>query len=84
MARDPVVGSGDAQFAQERFGWHRLIWARRSRRPVDAVVRVDVVVRQPGGHEWIGPDGAGIATARLADTSGYFGRCVQTLVIEKR
>jgi Thioesterase-like superfamily len=47
--------------------------------------------RQPVG-EWIlldaqsqiGPDGAGLAMARLADVSGYFGRAVQSLVIEKR
>ena len=32
----------------------------------------------------IGPDGAGLATARLADQRGYFGRAVQSLVIEKR
>lgn len=32
----------------------------------------------------IGPDGAGLATARLADVSGYFGRAVQSLVIERR
>jgi hypothetical protein len=35
-------------------------------------------------HSWIGPDGAGLAMARLADTKGYFGRCVQSLVIAKR
>jgi Thioesterase-like superfamily len=47
--------------------------------------------RQPVGEwilldaeSWIGPDGAGLATARLADTSGYFGRAIQSLVIEKR
>ena len=47
--------------------------------------------RQPVGEwilldaeSWIGPDGAGLAMARLADTSGYFGRVVQSLVIEKR
>jgi acyl-coenzyme A thioesterase PaaI-like protein len=47
--------------------------------------------RQPLG-EWIlvdaetlvGPDGAGLATAWLADQHGYFGRAVQSLVIEKR
>ena len=33
---------------------------------------------------WIGSDGAGLAVARLADTSGYFGRAAQSLVIEKR
>jgi hypothetical protein len=33
---------------------------------------------------WIGPDGAGLAMARLADTCGYFGRAAQSLVIENR
>jgi hypothetical protein len=33
---------------------------------------------------WIGPDGAGIAAGRLGDARGYFGRAVQSLVIEKR
>jgi hypothetical protein len=33
---------------------------------------------------WIGPDGAGLAMARLADTCGYFGRAAQSLVVEKR
>ena len=36
------------------------------------------------GESWIGPDGAGLAMMRLADTRGYFGRAVQSLVIEKR
>ncbi len=36
------------------------------------------------GESWIGPDGAGLAAARLADVSGYFGRAVQSLVIERR
>lgn len=35
-------------------------------------------------ESWIGPDGAGLAMARLADRGGYFGRCVQSLVVEKR
>lgn len=47
--------------------------------------------RQPIG-DWIlvdaetciGRDGAGFAAARLADTMGYFGRVVQSLVIEQR
>jgi hypothetical protein len=49
------------------------------------------MARQPVGEwilldaeSWIGPDGAGLAMARLADTEGYFGRVVQSLVIEKR
>jgi hypothetical protein len=33
---------------------------------------------------WIGADGAGIAAGRLGDSKGYFGRAVQSLVIEKR
>jgi hypothetical protein len=36
------------------------------------------------GESWIGPDGAGLAMSRLADRLGYFGRAVQSLVIEKR
>jgi hypothetical protein len=36
------------------------------------------------GESWIGPDGAGLAMSRLADRQGYFGRAVQSLVIEKR
>ena len=47
--------------------------------------------RQPVGEwilldaeSWIGPGGAGLAMARLADISGYFGRAVQSLVIERR
>jgi hypothetical protein len=47
--------------------------------------------REPAGdwilldaESWIGPDGAGLAMARLADQRGYFGRAIQSLVIEKR
>lgn len=36
------------------------------------------------GESWIGPDGAGLAASKLADVQGYFGRAVQSLVIEKR
>jgi hypothetical protein len=49
------------------------------------------MAREPVGEwilldaeSWIGPDGAGLAMARLADTHGYFGRAVQSLVIEER
>ncbi|WP_298366081.1 thioesterase family protein [uncultured Bradyrhizobium sp.] len=35
-------------------------------------------------ESWIGPDGAGLAMSRLADQRGYFGRTVQSLVIERR
>jgi hypothetical protein len=33
---------------------------------------------------WLGDHGAGIAFAKLGDERGYFGRAVQSLVIEKR
>ena len=48
-----------------------------SRQPVGEWILLD-------GESLIGPDGAGLATARLADARGYFGRAVQSLVIEKR
>jgi hypothetical protein len=35
-------------------------------------------------ESWIGRDGTGIAASKLADAQGYFGRAVQSLVIEKR
>ena len=35
-------------------------------------------------ESWIGPDGSGIAAAKLGDVNGYFGRAVQSLVIEQR
>ena len=42
------------------------------------------MAREPDGESWIGPDGAGLAMARLADERGYFGRAAQSLVIERR
>jgi len=49
------------------------------------------MAREPVGEwvlldadSWIGPDGAGLAMARLADSKGYFGRAAQSLVIERR
>ena len=48
-----------------------------SRQPVGEWILLD-------GESWIGPDGAGLAMSRLADKRGYFGRAVQSLVIEKR
>jgi len=48
-----------------------------AREPVGEWILLDAV-------SWIGPDGAGLAQARLADAKGYFGRCAQSLVIEKR
>ena len=48
-----------------------------SREPVGDWILVDAESR-------IGADGAGLAMARLADAHGYFGRAVQSLVIERR
>lgn len=48
-----------------------------ARQPVGDWILVDA-------ESWIGPDGAGIAAARLGDIKGYFGRAIQSLVIEKR
>jgi hypothetical protein len=49
------------------------------------------MAREPVGEwilldaeSWIGPDGTGLAMARLADERGYFGRSIQSLVIDKR
>jgi hypothetical protein len=49
------------------------------------------MTREPVGEwilldaeSWIGPDGTGLAMARLADQKGYFGRAAQSLVVEKR
>lgn len=49
------------------------------------------LARQPVGdwillnsEMWLGPDGAGTAASRLADQHGYFGRAIQSLVIEQR
>jgi len=49
------------------------------------------MAREPVGEwilldaeSWIGPDGAGLAMARLADEQGYFGRAVQSLVVDRR
>lgn len=49
------------------------------------------LARQPVGdwillnsEMWLGPDGAGTASSRLADVQGYFGRAIQNLVIEQR
>lgn len=36
------------------------------------------------GQTYAGPEGGAIAFARLGDTQGYFGRAVQTVVLEKR
>ena len=83
--------AGDARRGRRRFlQRHRLdarlphldLHQRRphvsfARQPVGEWILLD-------GESWIGPDGAGLAMSRLADRQGYFGRAVQSLVIEKR
>jgi len=48
-----------------------------AREPVGEWILVDA-------ESWIGSEGTGLAMARLADRRGYFGRAVQSLVVEKR
>lgn len=48
-----------------------------ARQPVGEWILLD-------GESWIGRGGTGLAMSRLADRQGYFGRAVQSLVIEKR
>jgi len=48
-----------------------------SRMPVGEWILLDA-------ESWIGEGGVGVAFAGLADEQGYFGRAVQTLVIEPR
>jgi hypothetical protein len=48
-----------------------------SRPPVGEWILLDA-------KSWIGPNGSGLAAAKLADIKGYFGRAIQSLVIEVR
>jgi hypothetical protein len=48
-----------------------------ARDPVDDWILLDA-------ETWLGPDGAGLAFGRLADAQGYFGRAVQSVLIEPR
>jgi hypothetical protein len=48
-----------------------------SRMPVGEWILLDA-------QTWLGDHGAGLAFAKLGDERGYFGRAIQTLVIERR
>jgi hypothetical protein len=48
-----------------------------AREPVGEWVLLDA-------ETWAAPNGGGIAFAKLAETTGYFGRAVQNILIEKR
>ena len=78
-----AAAASDFCHASSALDWHKWTFLNAdltvsmAREPVGDWVLLDAVT-------WIGPDGAGLASARLANTKGYFGRCTQTLVIEKR
>jgi acyl-Coa thioesterase superfamily protein/acyl-CoA thioesterase superfamily protein len=78
-----AVAASDFCNASSALDWHKWTFLNAdltvsmAREPVGEWVLLDAV-------SWIGPDGAGLASARLADVNGYFGRCSQSLVIEKR
>jgi acyl-CoA thioesterase superfamily protein/acyl-Coa thioesterase superfamily protein len=78
-----AVAASDFCNASSALDWHKWTFLNAdltvsmAREPVGDWMLLDALT-------WIGPDGAGLASARLADTKGYFGRCSQTLVIEKR
>jgi hypothetical protein len=48
-----------------------------SRQPVGEWILLDA-------ETWLGPEGAGVAFAKLADTTGYFGRAMQSILVEPR
>lgn len=48
-----------------------------SRNPVGRWILLDA-------ETWVGDSGGGLACARLADRDGYFGRAVQSVLIERR
>jgi hypothetical protein len=48
-----------------------------SREPVGEWILLDA-------ESWLGAQGSGIAFACLADTTGYFGRAVQSILVERR
>ncbi|MGE5156526.1 MAG: thioesterase family protein [Gemmatimonas sp.] len=77
VAADFANGTSAAlDFHQWRF-LNADLTVSMARQPVGEWILLD-------GESWIGPDGAGLAMARLADEQGYFGRAVQSLVIERR
>ena len=91
-----LLGAPTAQYCQE-MGADVLavdVVGRGGPNQATSFLNADLTVnfsREPDGdwilldaESWIGPDGAGLAMARLADARGYFGRAIQSLVIEKR
>lgn len=77
VAADFCNGTGAALDFREWTFINADLTVSFARQPVGAWILVDA-------KSMIGPDGAGLAAAQLADERGYFGRAVQSLVIERR
>ncbi len=77
VASDFSNGTGAALDFHEWTYLNADLTVSLSREPVGEWILLDA-------HSWIGPDGAGLAMSRLGDVRGYFGRAIQSLVVEKR
>ncbi len=77
VAADFCNGTGAALDFREWIFLNADLTMNMAREPVGEWILLD-------GESWIGPDGAGLAMARLADQHGTFGRAIQSLVVEKR
>jgi Acyl-CoA thioesterase C-terminal domain/Acyl-CoA thioesterase N-terminal domain len=77
IAADFCNGTGPSLDFRQWIFINADLTVNMAREPVGEWILLD-------GCSWIGPDGAGLAMARLADERGTFGRAAQSLVIEKR
>jgi Thioesterase-like superfamily len=77
VAADFCNGTGPALDFNSYTFLNADLTVNMAREPVGEWVLLDAL-------SWIGPDGAGLAMARLGDSKGYFGRVTQSLVIERR
>ncbi len=77
VAADFCNGTGAALDFNDYTFLNADLTVNMAREPIGEWVLLDAT-------SWIGPDGAGLAMARLGDLKGYFGRVTQSLVIERR
>jgi hypothetical protein len=77
VAADFCNGTAPALDFREWIFLNADLTMNMAREPVGEWILLD-------GESWIGPDGTGLAMARLADQHGTFGRAVQSLVVERR
>lgn len=77
VAADFANGTGAALDFREWTFINADLTVSLARQPVGDWVLLDA-------ETWLGGDGAGLAMGRLGDARGYFGRAVQSLVIERR